>query len=536
MVRLINSFLDSGVVPQDLKGAVIIVLFKGKGSVTYCNNYRGISLLSQIGKLLTKVVDRRASEYIEEIGFLPEAQCGFRKERGTVDMLFVTRVLTETAHNYDKPMSQVFVDLKKAYDSVNRELMWWILERIGMPPKIVAVIMGLHKGMRARMRVDGKVGEWFEVVLGLRQGCVIAPLLFNIFFACVVKLTELLIAKGNVDESVAGVAISHLETGHMWTSTSDRKVKKHQHRNLLSSIWIALFADDASLMTQGGQVELQRMMSAFHQACNAFGLTVSVPKTVVMAKPGSSTTVYIDGKALENVESSKYLGAKATPDGKSEGEVKRRRQLAWVAFYRYIHWFKCRKLSYKHKIALYYTYVLTVLLYGCEAWTTTAPILKSLESFNYTCLLFICNHFKREQVSYASMLKESKMNVTIEGLLRQRRLNWVGRINEMPWYRLPKKVLYGMLMERNVMKGTPSSFKSCVKQDLKKFGLLNNGLSDDINLEHWQSLTKPFGLWKTLVAENLTSIFMRDWFSRQVVMHNKRALKKQKSSESVLIV
>ena len=160
----------------------------------------------------------------------------------------------------------------------------------------------------------------------------------------------------------------------MWTSTSDRKVKKHQHRNLLSSIWIALFADDASLMTQGGQVELQRMMSAFHQACNAFGLTVSVPKTVVMAKPGSSTIVYIDGKALENVESSKYLGAKATPDGKSEGEVKRRRQLAWVAFYRYIHWFKCRKLSYKHKIALYYTYVLTVLLYGCEAWTLTTEL------------------------------------------------------------------------------------------------------------------------------------------------------------------
>ena len=128
------------------------------------------------------------------------------------------------------------------------------------------------------------------------------------------------------------------------------------------------------------------------------------------------------------------------------------------------------------------------------------------------------------------------MNVTIEGLLRQRRLNWVGRINEMPWSRLPKRVLYGMLMERNVMKGTPSSFKSCVKQDLKKFGLLNNGLSDDINLEHWQSLTKPFGLWKTLVAENLTSIFMRDWFSREKVRHNNIALKKQKSSESVSIV
>jgi hypothetical protein len=524
MVKLMNSILDSGVVPQDLKDAVIVVLFKGKGLATDCDNYRGISLLSHVGKLLTKVTERRLGGHVEDIGFLPEAQCGFRKKRGTVDMLFVTRVLTEAAHNYNMPLASVFVDLKKAYDSVNRELMWWILKRIGVPPKLLAVIMGLHKGMRARMRVDGKVGEWFEVVLGLRQGCVIAPLLFNIFFACVVKLAEMLIAEGDVDGSVAGVPITHLESGHMWTRARSREGKKHLN---LSSIWIALFADDAAMMTQRGQVELQRMMSAFHSACNVFGLTVSVPKTEVMARPESSISVQIDGKELKQVQSFKYLGAKATPDGKSEPEVKRRCGLAWVAFSRYMNWFKCRTLSYKHKITMYYTYVLTVLLYGCETWTTTASIFKRLESFNYKAMLFICNHFKREKFSYASMLKESKMDVTIEGLVRQRRLNWVGRMNDMSWARLPKRVLFGLLRERNDINGSPASFKTCVKRDLLKFGLLNNGLNEEVDLVHWQSLTDPSHKWKIRVFEKRTSVFMRDFYAREEVAHNNRILKKQ---------
>jgi hypothetical protein len=269
------------------------------------------------------------------------------------------------------------------------------------------------------------------------------------------------------------------------------------------------------------------MMAAFHQASIAFGLSVSVPKTEVMAPIDTSTLVYIDGKLLNQVEWFKYLGAKQTSDGKSKLEVQRRIGLAWAAFSRYLNWFVCKKLSYKHKIALYHTYVLTVLLYGCETWTTTAQMLTDLESFNYSCLLFICGHFRIDQVSYATLLKRTKMDVTIEGLVRQRRLNWVGRIQEMPWSRLPKRVLYGMLMEKNNIKGSVSSFKLCVKQDLLKFGLLNNGLNEDINLEHWSSMTSPFGEWNKLVSERRSSTFMRDFYVQEEKKHNDRALRKE---------
>jgi hypothetical protein len=148
-------------------------------------------------------------------------------------------VLTESAFNQNKHLTAVFVDLKKAYDSVNRELLWWILKRIGVPSKIVAVIKGLHEGMRAKMRIDGKVGEWFEIVCVFRQGCVLAPLLFNIFFACVIMLADELLKEGNTDDMKAGVPITHFEEGDMWNSKKRGSFK-------LSSIWIALFADDTA--------------------------------------------------------------------------------------------------------------------------------------------------------------------------------------------------------------------------------------------------------------------------------------------------
>ena len=79
--------------------------------------------------------------------------------------------------------------LQKAYDTVDRTLLWQVLTRIGVPPQMIAVIQQFHDGMRACVRPDGGVcSDWFEVEQGLRQGCVLSPLLFNIFFAAVLTV------------------------------------------------------------------------------------------------------------------------------------------------------------------------------------------------------------------------------------------------------------------------------------------------------------------------------------------------------------
>ena len=112
----------------------------------------------------------------------------FSPARSTIGILFVVRRLQELGRARKTPLYMCFIDLQKAYDSVDRELLWVVLARFGVPEKMLVVIRQFHEGMRARVRTDdGEHSEWFDVTQGLRQGCVLSPLLFNIFCAAVTR-------------------------------------------------------------------------------------------------------------------------------------------------------------------------------------------------------------------------------------------------------------------------------------------------------------------------------------------------------------
>ena len=137
--RLTILLRRQGKVPQQWKDAVITV-FQKKGDKTECGNYRGISLVSLAGKVLLKVVARRLSAYCEAKGLLPEEQSGFRPDRSTTDMMFVVRRLQEVGRKAGVSLHMCFVDVQKAYDTVDRTLLWQVLTRIGVPPQMIAVI------------------------------------------------------------------------------------------------------------------------------------------------------------------------------------------------------------------------------------------------------------------------------------------------------------------------------------------------------------------------------------------------------------
>ena len=146
--------------------------------------------MSHAGKVPLTVVARRLSAYYcGAKGLLPEEQCGFRPDRSTADMMFVVRRPQGVGWKAGVSLHMCFVDLQKAYDTVDRTLLWQVLTRIGVPPQMIAVNRQFHDGMRACMRPDaGVCSDWFEVGQGLRQGCVLSPLLFNIFFAAVLNV------------------------------------------------------------------------------------------------------------------------------------------------------------------------------------------------------------------------------------------------------------------------------------------------------------------------------------------------------------
>ena len=93
--------------------------------------------MAHAGKILLKIIARRFSDYCERLGILPEEQHGFRPNRSTTDMMFVIRRLQQLSRKKQIPLYVCFIDLTKAYDSVDRTRLWTVLARFGVPQRII---------------------------------------------------------------------------------------------------------------------------------------------------------------------------------------------------------------------------------------------------------------------------------------------------------------------------------------------------------------------------------------------------------------
>ena len=141
-----------GTVPQDMRDANIVTLYKNKGDRSDCNNYRGISLLSVLGKVFARVALTKLQILAERT--LPESQYGFRTGRSTIDMIFSVRQFQEKCREQRRPLFIAFIDLTKASDLVSRRGLFNLLEKIGCPPKLLSVISSFHNNVKGTVNYD----------------------------------------------------------------------------------------------------------------------------------------------------------------------------------------------------------------------------------------------------------------------------------------------------------------------------------------------------------------------------------------------
>ena len=289
---------EQGHIPQDMRDANIVTLYKNKGDRSDCNNYRGISLLNIVGKVFARVTLSRLQSLASCV--YPESQCGFRAGRSTVDMIFSLRQLQEKCREQQQPLFLAFVDLTKAFDLVSRSGLFHILQKIGCPPKLLAIMTSFHKDMHSTGCFDGGTSDAFPVSSGVKQVCVHVPTLFGIFFSMLLHY-----------------AFADCEEGIYIRSRTDRKLlniawlraKTKVHELLIREL---LFADDAAL-TSHSQEGLQRLVDKLSHACKEFGLTISLKKTNIMAQDAESPPVItIENTQLEVVNSFTYLGSTVT--------------------------------------------------------------------------------------------------------------------------------------------------------------------------------------------------------------------------------
>jgi len=169
-------------VPKEWCDALLVHVPK-KGDLTKCDNWRGISLLRMMGKLLCimgklfgKVLQRRLQELAE--GLLSDSQCSFSNGRGCVDLIFSARQLLEKTFEHQSKLFMLFVDLRKAYDLVPRCALWKVLGQYAIPEMMINLLRSLHDGMEAEVTISSFTSPSLSVTNGLRLGCTIAPKLF----------------------------------------------------------------------------------------------------------------------------------------------------------------------------------------------------------------------------------------------------------------------------------------------------------------------------------------------------------------------
>ena len=156
--------------------SILIPIFKNKGEVQSCSNYRGIKWISHTMKLWERVVERRLRS---ELTFR-EQQYGLMPGKSTTDALFALRVLIKKYREGQKELHCVFVDLEKAYDKVPREDVWYCMRKSGLAEKYVRIVQDMYDGSTTAVRCAVGVTEGFEAKVGLHQGSAFSPCLFAI--------------------------------------------------------------------------------------------------------------------------------------------------------------------------------------------------------------------------------------------------------------------------------------------------------------------------------------------------------------------
>ena len=465
LLALVHAVWEERRVLQEWADATLIPIPK-KGNLSDCNNWRGIALLDVVGKVVARVIQERLQQLAEEE--LPEAQCGFRKGRSCSDMIFTVRQLVEKAIEHRAKKFLLFMDLKKAYDSVPRTALWYALKKLGVPDLVIDIIRSFHEGMKAKVSINGELLEEIEVRNGLRQGCTMAPVLFNLYACLVFERWSSQVA------SMEGV-------GTFLLHKFDQKLFRRYTRNACESqLMDGQFADDAVLLatTHGGA---EQAMMSFVKVARAFGLTVSTQKTKMMVtgndiKDEEMAPILVGNDLIECVESFTYLGSVVIPNARIDAEVDRRIACASRAFGALRQAvFKDKNLTITTKRRVYQACVLSVLLYGSECWVPLRRHLRRLNAFHHRCIRTILGITSRQQWELhitSQMTREQWGDVeTVTTKVAKRRLEWLGHVARMPDHRLPKRALFGWLPQPRPPGGPQRRWRDVIRRDLKAVGV-----------------------------------------------------------------
>lgn len=342
--KLFNLILLSGNFPDGWCTGAITPIFKS-GKRTECSNYRGICVSSCLGKLFTAVLNKRLLKFTEKENLLHNSQIGFMPRHRTSDHIFTLKCLVDR-YVSNTPRGKIyacFIDFKKAFDSIWHEGLLYKLLKNNINGNFYKLIKNLYSKSSCYIKLGSKQTNVFKYGRGVRQGCILSPLLFNLY------LNELSLA---LDKTIRtdgfflpnGITLNHL-----------------------------LYADDLVLLSKS-QEGLQNSINCVSEFCEKWQMNINEKKSKVMifgkltSKKSKQASFNVNNKNLDLVKEFTYLGVTLTSTGKFQSHQIKTKEKATNALFSINRTVNLRKLRPKQANKIFDSMISPILTYGSEVW------------------------------------------------------------------------------------------------------------------------------------------------------------------------
>lgn len=467
----------------------LLKILPKKGDLSKPGNYRGIMLLEVSYKIIAIIIHERLQPIVSSIDH--ESQCGFRPGRGCLDAVFTVKLAMKKRREHNSETWIMFLDLVKAFDRVPRELLWTVLEKFGVPSKLVRIIKSLHQNFKVNFEVDS-VSHCIYCTIGVKQGDILGPVLFVIYIAAI-----MITWRKRYDRPLC-----------IYRSKNDFRMtgRRYNAKGTNFSVPDSEYADDTAVLFLSRQDVLFYTPLLFDHFLS-FGMEVHAGDESQPEKPSKTEILYVsgptpdvdppnldpikfgDGKFIPVTNSFCYLGSLLSRDTNDELDIVSRLNRGSNAFGALkSSIFANSRISLKVKAAVYENLILPIVLYGSETWCLTEKLFDLLRIFHRRCVRAICRvnllHVRKHRISTQSLLERLGLK-SIDCYVTRRQLAWAGHVVRMNYDRLPRKMLSCWVQSKRP-KGAPKfTYGRGLFKALKKANVPNEIWFDLANDRSW---------------------------------------------------
>ena len=414
LLDLFNRIYDRGEIPKQWLLSTFVLIPK-KPNPRECSDYRTIALMSHTLKLFLKIIHKRIYRKLEEE--ISSTQFGFREGLGTREALFGINVLFQRCLDINQEVYACYIDFEKAFDKVKHDKLHQLLVSKNIDSDDVRIISNLYWDQKANTMVENQQTEEIEIRRGVRQGCILSPLLFNLYSEAIFRET--------LEDELVGIVINGEIINNM------------------------RYADDTVLLTTNLE-DTQHLLEKLNDRCNEYGLKINFKKTKLMVVTKcpqglNQVNLTVANTTIENVSAYKYLGTWIEQSGDQTREIKTRIEIARSTFVKMKKLFTSRDINIGLRMRMLRCYVFSTLLYGVEAWTLKKNHIDKLQAFETWCYRRMWRIPWTDRVSNAEVLDRMQKECEIINTMKRRKLQYLGHIMRGQKYTLLQLIVQGKI-------------------------------------------------------------------------------------------